>query len=53
MPHTATLDGRPLKLTPKEFELLAILVRNAGRVVTHRQMLTAVWGPAHTEDVNI
>ena len=49
--HTATLKGEPLKLTPKEFELLALLVRNAGRVVTHRQILTAVWGPAHTEDV--
>ena len=28
-----------------------VLVRNAGRVVTHRQLLTAVWGPAHTEDL--
>jgi two-component system KDP operon response regulator KdpE len=28
-----------------------MLVRNAGRVVTHRQLLTAVWGPAHGEDV--
>lgn len=49
--HTATLAGKPVKLTPKEFDLLAILVRNAGRVLTHRQILTAVWGPAHTEDV--
>jgi two-component system KDP operon response regulator KdpE len=49
--HTAILDGKPLKLTPKEFDLLAMLVRNSGRVVTHRQILTAVWGPAHTEDV--
>lgn len=49
--HSATLDGRSLKLTPKEFDVLAILVRNSGRVVTHRQLLTAVWGPAHTEDV--
>ncbi len=45
-----TRDGEPLKLTPKEYDLLTILVRNAGRVVTHRQLLTAVWGPAHTED---
>ena len=45
-----TRDGVPVKLTPKEYELLAILFRNAGRVVTHRQILTAVWGPAHTED---
>ncbi|MFT3731532.1 MAG: response regulator [Hyphomicrobium sp.] len=49
--HTVTLNGTPLKLTPKEFELLAVLVRNAGRVMTHRQILTAVWGPAHTEDL--
>jgi two-component system KDP operon response regulator KdpE len=45
------VDGLPAKLTPKEFDLLAILVRNAGRIVTHRQILTAVWGPAHTEDL--
>ena len=38
-------------LTPKAFDLLALLVRNAGRVLTHRQILTAVWGPAHTEDL--
>lgn len=49
--HTATRAGKPIKLTPKEFDLLAILVRNAGRVLTHRQILTAVWGPAHIEDV--
>ena len=49
--HTVTIDGKPVKLTPKEFELLAVLARNAGRVVTHRQILTAVWGPAHTEDM--
>jgi two-component system KDP operon response regulator KdpE len=45
-----TRDGQALKLTPKEYELLAILVRHAGRVVTHRQILAAVWGPAHAED---
>ncbi len=49
--HAITRDGMPLKLTPKEFDLLAVLVRNAGLVVTHRQILTAVWGPAHTEDL--
>jgi two-component system KDP operon response regulator KdpE len=37
-------------LTPKEYELLRVLVRHAGRVVTHRQLLQAVWGPAHVED---
>lgn len=45
-----TRDGIAIKLTPKEYELLAILFRNRGRVVTHRQILTRVWGPAHSED---
>lgn len=49
--HTVTMNGAPIKLTPKEFDLLAILVRNAGRLLTHRQILTAVWGSAHTEDL--
>jgi len=49
--HKVTLNGVPVKLTPKEFELLAILARNAGRLLTHRQILTAVWGAAHTEDL--
>lgn len=42
--------GKELKLTPKEFDLLSFLARNAGRVVTHKQILAAVWGAAHTED---
>ena len=45
-----TRDGAPVKLTPKEYDLLATLFRNAGRVVTHRQILSAVWGPTHVED---
>ena len=49
--HRVTRNGEPVKLTPKEFELLSVLVRNAGRVVTHRQILTAVWGPAHAQDL--
>jgi two-component system KDP operon response regulator KdpE len=49
--HTVTLQGAPVKLTPKEFDLLAVLVRNAGRLLTHRQILSAVWGSAHTEDL--
>lgn len=43
-------SGQPVRLTPKEYDLLAVLARNAGRVVTHRQILTAVWGPAHRDD---
>ncbi|MDX2159563.1 MAG: response regulator [Hyphomicrobiaceae bacterium] len=49
--HAVTRASKQIKLTPKEFELLAILARNADRVVTHRQILAAVWGPAHTEDL--
>ncbi|HEX7390351.1 MAG TPA: response regulator [Acidiphilium sp.] len=40
-----------LDLTRIQYTLLALLVRNQGRVLTHRQLLTAVWGPAHTEDI--
>lgn len=41
--------GTTLHLTPTEFNLLARLARSAGRVVTHRQLLTDVWGPEFTE----
>ena len=37
----------PYHLTPTEFKLLATLVRNAGKVVTHRQLLKEAWGPAY------
>jgi two-component system KDP operon response regulator KdpE len=42
--HTITVQGKPIHLTPKEFDLLLHLARNAGRVMTHRALLTAVWG---------
>jgi two-component system, OmpR family, KDP operon response regulator KdpE len=45
-----TRGGTEVKLTPKEFELLFFLARHAGKVVTHKQILTAVWGPAHSTD---
>src|SRR5215208_5468505 len=48
--HRVLRAGAELKLTPKEFELLSFLARHAGKVVTHRQILTAVWGPAHAQD---
>jgi two-component system KDP operon response regulator KdpE len=48
--HRVTRGGSDIKLTPKEFELLACLARHAGKVMTHRQILTAVWGPAHAQD---
>jgi two-component system KDP operon response regulator KdpE len=43
--------GMPIHLSPREYDLLAQLVEGAGKVVTHRQLLTAVWGPAHEQDV--
>ena len=46
-----TAGGQPVQLSPREYELLSLLIRNAGRVMTHRQLLTAVWGTAHTGDV--
>ncbi|WP_029004607.1 response regulator [Azorhizobium doebereinerae] len=48
--HRVTRDGQEIKLTPKEFELLVYLARHPGKVLTHRQILGAVWGPAHLED---
>lgn len=46
-----TRGGEAIRLSPREYDLLAQLVRGAGKVVTHRQLLTAVWGPAHEHDV--
>lgn len=39
-----TVEGQEVKLTPREYDLLRTLARHAGRVVTHRQVITAVWG---------
>ena len=42
--HSVTVVGKLIHLTPKEFDLLLHLARNAGKVITHRALLTAVWG---------
>jgi two-component system KDP operon response regulator KdpE len=42
--HSITVMGNPIHLTPKEFDLLLHLARNAGKVMTHRALLTSVWG---------
>jgi two-component system KDP operon response regulator KdpE len=50
--HTVTRDSQEVRLTATEFKLLAYLAANRGRVLTHRSILTNVWGPAdadHTE----
>ncbi|MGN6159138.1 MAG: response regulator [Devosia sp.] len=50
--HTVTRAGVEAKLTRKEFDVLALLARYAGRLVTHKQLLTTVWGPAHVDDAH-
>jgi len=47
--HRVSLGGSEVHLTPTEFRLLARLVRQAGQVVTHRQLLNDVWGPEFSE----
>jgi two-component system KDP operon response regulator KdpE len=49
--HVVRRDGEPVHLTPIEFELLKVLVRNRGRLMTHRALLTDVWGPQYVNDV--
>jgi two-component system, OmpR family, KDP operon response regulator KdpE len=44
------VDERPVHLTPNEFKLLSLLVKNAGMVLTHRQLLKEVWGPGSTQE---
>ena len=43
------VEGKEVHLTAIEYKLLAALIENSGRVVTHRQLLQAVWGPGHTD----
>ena len=48
--RSVTKNGEPVHLTQIEHRLLATLLRDAGRVITHRQLLIAGWGPSHTDD---
>ena len=50
--RTAGRDGEEVRLTPIEFRLLALLAKHLGMVVTHRQLLTQVWGPTHERDTH-
>ena len=47
-----TVDGREVKLTPTEYELLRVLAVNAGKVLTHQQLLREVWGPASADQTH-
>lgn len=46
-----SLRGEPVRLSPKEYDLLKLLVQHAGKVLTHQFILRQVWGPAHEADV--
>jgi two-component system, OmpR family, KDP operon response regulator KdpE len=45
------VDNVQVRLSPKQYRLLQILVSHAGKVVTHRQLLSDIWGPVHRDDV--
>lgn len=45
--------GQRIELTPTEFALLRVLIQHAGKVLTHRQLLRAVWGPGYENDVHL
>jgi two-component system, OmpR family, KDP operon response regulator KdpE len=51
--RTVRRDGAEVHLTPTEYELLRTLVRNRGRLLTHRMLLTEVWGPQYADDTQV
>jgi two-component system KDP operon response regulator KdpE len=51
--HTVRLAGEEVHLTPIEFSLLAVLARNRGRLMTHRDLLVVVWGNNYGEDTQV
>jgi len=48
-----TMEDREISLTPTEYDLLRTLLRNAGRVMTHRHLLRLVWGPAYENEMHL
>lgn len=48
-----TLDENQISLTPTEYEILRLLLQNAGKVITHRQLLRQVWGTAYESEMHI
>ena len=48
-----TVDANPISLTPNEYEILRLLLQNAGKVITHRQLLRQVWGTAYESEMHI
>ena len=51
--RTVSVDGAEVHLTPTEFDLLRQLVHNRGRLLTHRELLVAVWGPGYGDDTQV
>jgi two-component system KDP operon response regulator KdpE len=51
--RTVLRDGADVHLTPIEFDLLRVLARNRGRLMTHRSLLAEVWGPEYADDLQI
>jgi two-component system KDP operon response regulator KdpE len=51
--HTVTVNGQEVHLTPTEFDLLRELARNRGRLLTHRELLVAVWGSGYGDDTQV
>jgi len=51
--HVVTVAGQEVQLTPTEYDLLRVLVTNAGKVITHRQLLHQVWGVAYEQEAHL
>ena len=51
--RVVTRDGQEVHLTPIEYDLLRVLLRNRGRLMTHRALLTEVWGPGYADDTRV
>jgi two-component system KDP operon response regulator KdpE len=51
--HTVTRGGTPLHLSPTEFNLLELLMRHAGKVITHRTLLHTAWGPEYVQETQL
>ena len=48
--HAVFVANKPISFTPKEFDLLQYFLINRGKMLSHREILRAVWGPAHSDD---
>jgi two-component system KDP operon response regulator KdpE len=51
--RVVTVAGRDVQLTPTEYDLLRVLVTNAGKVLTHRQLLRELWGPGYEQETHM